>query len=675
MPGSRPTSAAVLRHACLFSSDLKRKQKRWQDGHLSYHTFNKRIVVHDERGNLIGSAHWRQDYEFGDGEELQLEQGCVIVQVAECIGKGEQDLTELIDKRIMEKEARHAKRQSTTNSSAGEESGAIVYVRHRPLTSILPSATPRPSHIPRAPAASRPLLSRVPPPQNVELDGSPRPAKRQRRDSPPPSKSGYARSLFGATLTLSATPISTPRAAPSEPLNDVTNHLPSGQIREQRLSSKVPNTLSPLPPPESHCSAPAADSKARPPRQSSPDRLDTSPRTESSMVKASARSSRKEKAKSRVRRLSPSATLPDEPDSACPNPRRSGNGGTILKPVILEDTPSPESLRATSVSIESHLKMKTGDTTKPKTLRKKDSLPVHKNVAMDLNTNLDDAAPKDTSITTRGDLSHDRVPQGPQTAGKPRNIEKNTAQQLEDSRLTNRTVLAPAAQAEQTSDPTRLRQGGPVAALRIKSTRKRGLLSVAKRPALENAVVEKARQRNEKTCFQSLGDEPSAGDGEDKEAAGCPRSRQKYSRRGIGQKDSALAQLTGTNKESSFKDWEGHDNEMNHCQATVHSRRNSDVVVELVTAGSRPQQVRSERTIEPLDPLQGPRLASLGRKSIRSREIIGYVRQPEAAAATKAVPSFKEREASDNPVLPASIDGNPWTREAFDLLGIDRPSR
>ncbi len=53
------TTAAVVEYLCLFTHDLKRKQKRWQDGRLKYHTFNKRVMVYDERGNNVGDAHWR----------------------------------------------------------------------------------------------------------------------------------------------------------------------------------------------------------------------------------------------------------------------------------------------------------------------------------------------------------------------------------------------------------------------------------------------------------------------------------------------------------------------------------------------------------------------------------------------------------------------------------------
>ncbi|PGH07520.1 hypothetical protein AJ79_06255 [Helicocarpus griseus UAMH5409] len=92
------TSAPVSRFRCLFSHDLRRKAKRWRDGFLRFHSFNKRIMVYDVQGNFIGDLHWRDGEELNDGDELELEHG-VLVQVEECVEKSQTDLTELLDKR------------------------------------------------------------------------------------------------------------------------------------------------------------------------------------------------------------------------------------------------------------------------------------------------------------------------------------------------------------------------------------------------------------------------------------------------------------------------------------------------------------------------------------------------------------------------------------------------
>ena len=91
-------TAPVLDFRCLYTHDLRRKQKRWQDGLLRFHTFNKRIMVYDVPRNYIGDTHWRDEGIVGDGDEFELDRG-VLIQVGEATGSMEQDLTELLEKR------------------------------------------------------------------------------------------------------------------------------------------------------------------------------------------------------------------------------------------------------------------------------------------------------------------------------------------------------------------------------------------------------------------------------------------------------------------------------------------------------------------------------------------------------------------------------------------------
>ncbi|RYO87766.1 hypothetical protein DL766_004603 [Monosporascus sp. MC13-8B] len=224
--------AVVLEFVCLFTHDLRRKQKRWQDGRLKYHTFNKRVMVYDERGNFVGDTHWREDFEFGDGEELELERGGTIVQVAECTGSRDQDLSELIDKRAQERIQRQsaalARRHPTLEPAAPQSPLAAAatvsphsQLRHRPLHHLIgaPTGHHGRAHIPpESPYEQR----------RQQLEASPqddtnRPAKRRKREPSPPSKSGYAQSLFGATLTLSGRPMS------SAPLRHKPAKLASAQ--------------------------------------------------------------------------------------------------------------------------------------------------------------------------------------------------------------------------------------------------------------------------------------------------------------------------------------------------------------------------------------------------------------------------------------------------------------
>lgn len=212
---SLPTTAPVLEYICLFTHDLKRKQKRWQDGRLKYHTFNKRIMVYDERGNFIGDMHWREDFDFDEGEEINLERGAVIVQVAECVGCKNQDLTELLDKRTKDAEQRQARSSSTIpplppsqpSSLAQQQAGCQFKQRH--LTDVFntPRAPPGRAFIPTTSPYEERIAAAA---QFGHEDDNKRPSKRRRGDVSPPSKSGYAQNLFGATLTLSSWSASAP---------------------------------------------------------------------------------------------------------------------------------------------------------------------------------------------------------------------------------------------------------------------------------------------------------------------------------------------------------------------------------------------------------------------------------------------------------------------------------
>lgn len=95
---STQNTAPVLDFRCLYSFDLRRKAKRWQDGVLRFHTFNKRVMVYDVPRNFIGDSHWREQEPVQDGDEFELEKG-VLIQVGEATGKMDQDLTGLFEKR------------------------------------------------------------------------------------------------------------------------------------------------------------------------------------------------------------------------------------------------------------------------------------------------------------------------------------------------------------------------------------------------------------------------------------------------------------------------------------------------------------------------------------------------------------------------------------------------
>ncbi|KAK1758321.1 hypothetical protein QBC47DRAFT_136815 [Echria macrotheca] len=238
------TTAPVLEFVCLFTHDLKRKQKRWQDGRLKYHTFNKRVMVYDERGNFVGDMHWHRDWDFDEGEEVELERGGVIVQVAECVGRKDQDLSELLDKRAKEKEQRAASRPlmlRPPNAAAPMQRTPApqdhFQTRHRPLHQLI--GTPTGHHGRALVPTESPFEQKQRADSNLQNPDAGRSGKRRKYDTTPPSKMGYAQSLFGAPLTLSAVPLSSapprrppatkPSSSPSAAVVDLVTQSPATQ--------------------------------------------------------------------------------------------------------------------------------------------------------------------------------------------------------------------------------------------------------------------------------------------------------------------------------------------------------------------------------------------------------------------------------------------------------------
>jgi hypothetical protein len=102
---STQNTAPILEFTCLYTHDLRQKKKRWQDGVLWFHTFNKRVMVYDVQRNFIGDTHWRQEQFVQEGDDIKLDKG-VLIEVGELLATTEQDLTSLLEKRKPVPEAR-----------------------------------------------------------------------------------------------------------------------------------------------------------------------------------------------------------------------------------------------------------------------------------------------------------------------------------------------------------------------------------------------------------------------------------------------------------------------------------------------------------------------------------------------------------------------------------------
>ena len=97
-------TAPVFKFECLYTHDLVRKQKRWQDGVLAFHTFNKRVMVYDLTNNFIGDTHWRDTESVQVGDDIRLDRG-VLVTVGEAKGRKDQDISEIFARRNVTRES------------------------------------------------------------------------------------------------------------------------------------------------------------------------------------------------------------------------------------------------------------------------------------------------------------------------------------------------------------------------------------------------------------------------------------------------------------------------------------------------------------------------------------------------------------------------------------------
>lgn len=238
------STAKVLRFRCLFTHDLRRKAKRWQDGFVRYHTFNKRVMVFDDQGNFVGDLHWRQEETIQDGDELELDKG-VLIQVGESVEKTETDLSPLFERR----------KASQTSPSQPSQS----QTRNFPTRSSQPSSQPSRSlndllGIRRTPIERfRSPHEQRPTPRPVEIPEESRPAKRQRTvpsqpaQRPPVIDLSEPSSVRAPTAKEPTTkPTSRPeRAQPPHPPPVAPNRpTPTPPITQPR-TRKVPEEPSP----------------------------------------------------------------------------------------------------------------------------------------------------------------------------------------------------------------------------------------------------------------------------------------------------------------------------------------------------------------------------------------------------------------------------------------------
>ena len=94
-------TAPVAEFCCLYTPDIRKKQKKWQDGYLKFHSFNSRVMVYDQARNFLGDTYYKDSNELHEGDELTLDKG-VMVQVADAIRVTHTDLAPLFEKKPKE---------------------------------------------------------------------------------------------------------------------------------------------------------------------------------------------------------------------------------------------------------------------------------------------------------------------------------------------------------------------------------------------------------------------------------------------------------------------------------------------------------------------------------------------------------------------------------------------
>ncbi|KAF2763548.1 hypothetical protein EJ05DRAFT_42729 [Pseudovirgaria hyperparasitica] len=132
-------TAPVHEFDCLYSHDIKKKKKIYQDGVLSFHTFNKRIMVYDTSKNYIGDLHWQEKADIQEGDDITLERG-ILVTVGEPKGSVQTDLAPLFEKKDKPSpRPRHSTHPRAPLSSALHSSirRDPSQPRHRALSSII----------------------------------------------------------------------------------------------------------------------------------------------------------------------------------------------------------------------------------------------------------------------------------------------------------------------------------------------------------------------------------------------------------------------------------------------------------------------------------------------------------------------------------------------------------
>lgn len=651
IPEQTGTTAVVHDFICLFTHDLKRKQKRWQDGKLKYHCFNKKLMVYDERGNFIGESHWRDDGDLQDECELTLERGGALVQVAECVGSHTQDLTDLVEKRARDVEARRASKagraglgNSSTASTPQAPRYAPVHAHHvqRPLSSLV--ASPGPIGRAVVPAVS-PYEARIADRGLYKVADSKPPSKRQRSASPP-GKMGHARALFGTQLTLSATTINLSQAR-RKVLSQRTANVPSSTSNPELMCDKDMRPLLVQPKPPDYDVAEEQSKRVEPPVEVVAQALtrqiilDDTPESEIATKAGSERRTVSERMLLETASKDPRpGLLPLHANSirqTSAAPRRKVVPNSHAQEHKSKRPISP-SLEAEAVAKRQHVE---GETCKDAHLLSSTTLPLVSQLP--IRAEVVDLTEDTTSTVAAPIMSKTSVAAEQPEEGQPYIMrvqtkdQRSAKRQTEAGRETESNGRKAAFEVSKTTSklhPER-RKEEPRTELRIRPRQRRGLLMVSERANKDFSGSDQriGPESGAKVPKNGYGmpvtpdETPSWGE-EEESASLKPRNKTIVEEQDKGFEEWLEADMVAS--ASKLSPSRTNSDPSKSSSKTKAKRKTAPKVEEVAKREKRRDTVSTgeETLVERTTRKQGPRIERLARKSVRSKEIIGFVPEP-----------------------------------------------
>ncbi|KAK6343118.1 hypothetical protein TWF718_008491 [Orbilia javanica] len=130
-------SAPIDEYIVLWTADKYKKLKKWHDGYLRYHTFNKRLMVYDHLMNKVCDKFLPEPEQMDVGDELIFDSHLVTIE--DIKGRQAQDLRPLFEKTV----DRRRERGSTTTPN--RVVGTPTPSGQSPTPTLLRSIQSRPS--------------------------------------------------------------------------------------------------------------------------------------------------------------------------------------------------------------------------------------------------------------------------------------------------------------------------------------------------------------------------------------------------------------------------------------------------------------------------------------------------------------------------------------------------